>query len=44
MLTALGVGRNEPYRTRRALLESLYVNGDRWQTTPAFDDGEAQGG
>jgi bifunctional non-homologous end joining protein LigD len=33
--------RNEPYRTRRALLESLDLNGHYWQTTPAFDDGEA---
>ena len=30
-----------PYTERRRLLDSLDLNGPHWQTSPAFDDGEA---
>lgn len=30
-----------PYADRRAALEELALTGDRWQVSPAFDDGEA---
>lgn len=31
----------EPYRERRAILESLHLHGPGWRTPEAFEDGEA---